>query len=400
MNWNHPLNSELESSWLQRALWLGALLAGYLNAYAQPDLSRELPPLPLGYWLELETVTAHTEGTLDGMTTYRLYVNCLSPTDYVSACSGDDSNPLVLASTASPAWFNSAYASGWNATGINPMFFSVIPEIAYDSFLTLGPENSTAPAAQHPSTIWGSIDATLEFDADGPGESLTVDDQQGGAWYVPFPGLEDAETHAAFAGEDLRVLVAQLTTAGEISGQIQIQIFQDGLQTNEFRGVLPIATDNIVGCLDPDAFNYDPNATSSNPELCNYHCALGTWLDTSTGQCELEAWLGDVGDTFTLDPCHLDFDDSEWMDITDLYRYWAVFGLDPGLPETPCGAGTYATYDDAGILDLCLPAPATVGTGNGLSNLNPRYFDLNGDGILDTTDFLNLLNVFGKPCGV
>jgi hypothetical protein len=77
-----------------------------------------------------------------------------------------------------------------------------------------------------------------------------------------------------------------------------------------------------------------------------------------------------------------------------------VFGQDPGTPVSPCGAGTYATYTAEDELDLCLPAPATVGPGNGLGNLNPRYFDLNGDGVLDTTDFLNLLNVFGKECGV
>lgn len=400
MNWTKTLSSELESSWGYRALWVVAFVVGCVSAYAQPDLSRSLPPLPAGYWLELETVTTHSGGELDGMTTYRLYVNCVNEMDYVSSCSGDNSNPLIIASTASPAWYNSIYATGWNALGVNPAFFAVLPEVAYDSFLTLGAENSTAPTNQHPSTIWGAIDATLEFDGDGPGESLTVDDAQGGAWYIPFPGVEEGATHLAFAGEDLRVMVAQLTTAGEVSGQIQVQIFQNGFQATEFRGVLPIATENIVGCLDPDAFNYDPSATSADPALCNFHCTNGTWFDASTGRCELEAWTGDVGDTFTLDPCHLDFDDSGWMDITDLYRYWVMFGQDPGTPASPCGAGTYATYNEEDELDLCLPAPAVVGPGNGLGNLNPRYFDLNGDGVLDTTDFLNLLNVFGKECGV
>jgi len=385
--------------------WRGAAvvtlaLTASIVVKGQPDLQRSLPALPEGYWLQLETVTSHSGGNLDGMTTYRLYVNCLNELDYVSACSGDDSNPLVLASTASPAWFNSPYATSWNASGVNPAFFPVFPEVAYDSFLTLGAEDATAPSNQHPSTIWGSIDATLEFDSDGFGESLTVNDAQGGAWYIPFPGLDASETHVAFAGSDLRVLVAQLTTAGEVSGQIQVQIFQNGQQSNEFRGILPIATELAVGCMNPQAFNYDPEATSSDPSLCNLHCTNGTWFDEATGRCELEAWTGDVGDTFTLDPCHLDFDDSGWMDITDLYRYWVMFGQDPGTPASPCGAGTYATYTTEGELDLCLPAPATVGPGNGLGNLNPRYFDLNGDGVLDTADFLNLLNVFGKECGV
>ena len=45
---------------------------------------------PTGYWLELETVTAHIGGTLDGQTTYRLYLNTLNENDYLSACSGDE----------------------------------------------------------------------------------------------------------------------------------------------------------------------------------------------------------------------------------------------------------------------------------------------------------------------
>ena len=40
-----------------------------------------------GYWLELETVTAHIGGALDGQTTYRLYLNTLNENDYLSACS-------------------------------------------------------------------------------------------------------------------------------------------------------------------------------------------------------------------------------------------------------------------------------------------------------------------------
>jgi len=400
MNWTKEFSTGLESSWLYRAAWVGALLVGYLSAYAQPDLSRNLPPLPMGYWLQLEEVVTHSGGELDGMTTYRLYVNCLSPLDYVSSCSGDDSNPLMLNSTATPAWFNSPFVSGWNASSLNPAFFSFSPEVAFDSFLTIGPDDSTYPSAAHPSTIWGSIDPTAEFDQDGYGNSVTVDDTQGGAWYTPFPGIENAATHPAFAGEDLRVLVAQLTTAGEVSGQLQIQVFQNGVQTDEFRGLLPIATESIQGCLDQDAFNYDPEATNGDNALCNYHCTNGTWFDVETGQCELDAWLGEVGDTFTLDPCHLDFDASGWMDITDLYRFWVVRGQDPGMPPLPCGAGTYATYTANEQVDLCLPAPATLGPGNGLGNLNPRYFDLNGDGALNTLDFLNLLNVFGGPCNL
>ena len=42
MSWRNT--TDLESSWGYRALWILALLTGYVGAYAQPDLSRSLPP--------------------------------------------------------------------------------------------------------------------------------------------------------------------------------------------------------------------------------------------------------------------------------------------------------------------------------------------------------------------
>lgn len=392
MSWKHK--TDLESSWGYRALWILALLTGYMGAYAQPDLSRSLPPLPVGYWLQLEEVTTHVGGDLDGMTTYRLYVNCLNPLDFVSSCSGDENNPLALTSTASPAWFNSAFASGWNAQSINPMFFAFFPDMAYDSFLTIGADDSSYPTAYQCSGQWGSINVPEEFNDNGPGESVLLNDQVGGAWYGLFPGIEEADSHPAFAGEDLRVLVAQLTTAGEVSGQIQVQVFQNGSQANEYRQVLPILTNAIPGCLDPAAFNFNPDANLNSPSLCNYFCAEGTRFDPELSRCDLQAWLGDTGDTQQLDPCYFDFDASGWMDITDLVQFALVKGASPGVPQAPCGAGTFWDAD----AEVCRPAPATLGEGNGLGNLNPRYFDLNGDGALNIIDFLGLLDAFGKPC--
>ena len=107
---------------------------------------------PLGYWLELETVTAHSGLTLDGQTTYRLYLNMLNETDFLSSCSGDSSNVMIIEST-NGTWYNNEYNPGWNALGINPFFLPVFPELAYDSFLTIGAEDSSTPAAQHPATI-------------------------------------------------------------------------------------------------------------------------------------------------------------------------------------------------------------------------------------------------------
>ena len=393
MPWTHT--HEIECHWGYRALWIAAFLMGYLGAYAQPDLSRSLPPLPDGFWLQLEEVITHSGGELDGMTTYRLYVNCLDPLDFVSSCSGDATNPLEIASTATPAWYNSPFASGWNAQAINPVFFSFFPDLVYDSFLTIGAEDSTTPSAEQCSGQWGGINVPEEFNENGPGQSVLLNDQVGGAWFSLFPGLDDADSHPAFAGEDLRVLVAQLTTSGEVSGQIQIQVFKSGSQANELREVLPILSNAVAGCLDPAAFNFDPEANVNVPSSCNYFCAEGTRFDAALNRCDLAAWLGEVGDSQFLDPCYFDLDGSGWMDVTDLFRFAAVQGASADLPLAPCGAGTYWDVDS----EVCRPSPATLGPGNGLGNLNPRYFDLNGDGVLNASDFLTLLDTFGKECG-
>ena len=92
--------------------------------------------------------------------------------------------------------------------------------------------------------------------------NITVDDATGGAWYTPFPGTVDPNAHVAFAGEDLRVLLAQFTTAGTISGQFQVQVFVEGNQGEEFRDLLPICSGDgeCGGCTDETASNYDPDA--------------------------------------------------------------------------------------------------------------------------------------------
>jgi hypothetical protein len=54
-----------------------------------------------GYDIELETVMVHESGSLEGMTTYRVYVTTVNATDGLSAVVGDDEFPLSLATTTS-----------------------------------------------------------------------------------------------------------------------------------------------------------------------------------------------------------------------------------------------------------------------------------------------------------
>ena len=241
-----------------------------------------------GYWLQLEEVTTHTSGTLDGMTTYRLYLNTVNATDYLSSCSGDADNPMVFESS-SGSWYNSPLSATWNASGVNPALFPLAQELAYDSFLTIGAESSDD--SPHPQSIWGSIDPTEEFDGNGDGNNVTVDDNLGGVWFSTFPGLGDVDVHPGFGGDDLRILVAQFTTAGTMSGQIQIQVFKEGVQSNELRELFPFSSDDaeFFGCTDELALNFDPGAAyddgsceyasidgCTDEAACNYDAAATT----------------------------------------------------------------------------------------------------------------------------
>jgi hypothetical protein len=262
-----------------------------LNPLSSTGYSTEAP---VGYWLSLESVISHSGGDLDGMTTYRLYMNMQNESDYMSSCSGDADNPMVLTSSTG-SWYNNAFNTSWSAAGLNPAFVAVFPDMAYDSFLTIGAEDATTPAAQQPSTIWGSNDASAQFTGPLPGMNIVVDDATGGAWYTPFPGSGQFGSHVAFAGEDLKVLVAQFTTAGTMSGQFQVQVFQNADQGQEFRDLLPICSgDECGGCTDEGASNYDAEALyddgsclfatpgCTDASACNYNEAA----TEDDGSCE------------------------------------------------------------------------------------------------------------------
>ena len=44
------------------------------------------------------------------------------------------------------SWFNSGYNSEGTAAGVLPLFLGVVPNLAYDSWFTIGAENSNAIA--------------------------------------------------------------------------------------------------------------------------------------------------------------------------------------------------------------------------------------------------------------
>ena len=107
--------------------------------------------------------------------------------------------------------------------GINNSFVAIFPELADDSFATLG---LAGPAST--SGIEGAADPQLAEDAAQPitpffnidgATSLLSNSVIGASWFT----INTAQN--AYAGDDLTSLVMQVTTTGSISGTMNFQLF-------------------------------------------------------------------------------------------------------------------------------------------------------------------------------
>ena len=167
----------------------------------------------------MEVVAIHNEGPLEGMTTYRLYATLPGPADVVTTVFGDIENPTSLVTTTE--WYQDPNGSQFPCAS-NPILFDLFPELEYDSWLTIGIDGSpdTGLGQDCPQVVMSSGSPFItEFEN---GDSFSIDDNIGSAWFVVptnTNGLPD---------EDGRVLLAQLTTAGDIDGVFYMQVLPGG----------------------------------------------------------------------------------------------------------------------------------------------------------------------------
>ena len=253
----------------------------------------------------------------DGGTVYRFYVQMQDATDRMSAVFGNDQASFVI--DTPEGVFNSTFNSSWNASGINPAFLSVFPDLADDTYATIGLEG---PAST--SGIVGAADPSIVEDANQaitpyfltPGATLLESTTLTGAsWYIlntAANGLPDANG---------RVLILQVTTAGSISGQINYQVFPLGVGIDqeqisvEFDGAGIFGTGggtgNACGCTDSTASNYDGSADyddgsceyvvlgCTDENACNYNGDA----NTDDGSCAVLDCDGVCGGTAVIDDC-------------------------------------------------------------------------------------------------
>ncbi|MGB1943639.1 MAG: hypothetical protein ACPHSC_07085, partial [Flavobacteriales bacterium] len=302
--------------------------------------------------LSVETVLEH-DGVaipeLAGHTTYRVYADVTASTDFISAVYGNQDSPLMLGTDGT--FFQEATTGGDFGQQVVPLLFEVFPASEYDSWVTIGISNSNEGSAVQntPSTL---ADAFTAFNAGG---GFVVSDPIGGSWFNLLQCITDLETCAnedlAFGGADNRVLLAQLTSTGDVYGVFNMQVFPAGNQDEEIKQTLTFSSDaaDVFGCTNPDATGneegegmYDATAT-----IDDFSCVLPCIVDLSVSN-------------FTAPTCHGDADGSIAVEAMGAqgadYFYLDSIGSQQGLNFGNFGnlfAGTYTAYveDAAGCRD-------------------------------------------------
>lgn len=331
-----------------------------------------------GYSLSVEEYYVHPadSGELAGFTTYRVYLDCVNPTDFLGACGGDGDNPLNISST-SGTWYNAPFSS-CTAGNINPLLFDLLPELEFDSFLTIGSDNSSESA---PSYVSGEEDICEEFIGSGAldessfGNNFVVDDQIGFYWFHPF--TFDVQ-HPAYAGDDLKVLILQITTEGHISGQVFTQIFSNGDQMQEARILLSFDSNPGGGCTDATACNFDPEATVDDGTCLQLDaCGECGGPGIPEGDCDCEGnQLDAIGVCGGVCLC-----DGNANGICDVDE---IVGCTYSFAEN---FNPLASFDDG---SCTLPNSEESGCG--------LIYDGNNDGAVGSADLLGLLTEFGAEC--
>ena len=241
---------------LQRSLGIVVLLISTLfeiNAQVCSDESacNYAPFDGPGYCLQIEPYAVHSgfvgSTDLTGYTTYRVYALCESADDFVSSVSGDADFPTTVVSDGDVFQSDLGGALG---SDINNSLMSFFPSLAFDSFVTIGlTEGATSTEGTINSLNSDSNPWQFNFENDG---NVIIDDQVGGSWFI-FNG----ETNG-IAGEDFRVLLAQITTTGTLSGSMYVQFFEEGSVENELRVFIDFSSacvgpDDTTDCTYPDA---------------------------------------------------------------------------------------------------------------------------------------------------
>ena len=284
----------------------------------------------VGYSAELDTMFLDMdEGdpleALEYHGVYNVYANLTNPDDVVSSVYSDVDalgNP-PMGIDAPCGCIDPAQTSIVVGASNNPAFFASFPEYEYDSFWTIGMETSQ-DEGQLPSQVNMGEPSGL-----CAGYGIT-----NGSLYIT--GSTDNWPANAVAGDDLKVLIARVTTCGDFSLQACVQVFVGGSQdsVNTQRICPEPLMVALQGCTDADACNYNPNATTDDG-----NCTFQDGIYGCDGECLADADGDGICDELEVPGCTDD----------DACNFDQAATDDDGscvFPGDLCDDGNPLTYED------------------------------------------------------
>lgn len=179
-------------------------------------------------------------GLVEG-NTYRVYAVLTQPQHSIHAIFGEAGDFLSVESTGA---FYQHPLGGYSSTEVNQNIVNMEPALAFDTWVTIGAENSVA------NNLWT---IGIEFGDFENGGGISADN---GAWFlVPT----DVRT---LPDANAMILLMQLTTTGTATGTLNFQGWdQEGMPWQE-RGLTFTTTEaHVFGCMQQGATNFNGAAT-------------------------------------------------------------------------------------------------------------------------------------------
>ena len=201
------------------------------------------------------------EGLLDGYVSYLVYAKFQNPTDVLSGVFADANvypEGEALALDAPCGCWNPFDGSMILDAANNSLLWD-FPEYAlneYDTFLTIGKLSVDEPGA---NAAWISNPPV-------DGVDICNSNVEDGVAYV----VGAANEENAIAGEDLRIVVARITTCGDWSLNLNLQVFPEGSSDDVQLFILNVDGDGPIQQEDPCAGYDEQEPTITGADLSCY----------------------------------------------------------------------------------------------------------------------------------
>jgi hypothetical protein len=235
---------------------------------------------------------SEVHATSEHGTTYRIYAHFESPTDEVLAVYSigqEEEGTVNLDLETTTSFYHETTYGVDLASDLFGFLLGMFPNVVYDSWLTIG---STSNADASVASI-GMSDSFIDFNT---GSGFTLDGPVGGSWYVT-----PNSNPLAQAGEDGKVLLAQLTAADGVNGVGHVTCnwnlnWRDANGNPHYEQELTLNTQDFVvevmGCTDETACNYDDTATADDGSCAvNDECGICGGDGIAPGTCDCEGTL-------------------------------------------------------------------------------------------------------------